>query len=263
MSLTNPEKIVTEERLNEYHQTILPYLGGMPDILANKFAKGDLYSTDEKMIGQWVDGKPVYQKTVDCGALPNNTLKTVAHNISNMDRCISISGYAYAYQVPEFIPLPFTTPSGTQYIVEIKCNLSDIKINTKYNMSEYTESYVTIQYTKTTDSAVAIGNDTDYSTDEKIVGTWVDDKPIYQRTWTNISTPSSQNTDVTVIDLSSLNIDTVVNYFGFIKTVGELNIYHNTSYKIETRIETNAVVMNVAGWISKPTSVTIQYTKTS
>ena len=28
MPLTNPNKVVTEERLNEYHRTILPYLGG-------------------------------------------------------------------------------------------------------------------------------------------------------------------------------------------------------------------------------------------
>ena len=28
MALTNPKNVVTEERLNEYHQTILPYLGG-------------------------------------------------------------------------------------------------------------------------------------------------------------------------------------------------------------------------------------------
>ena len=64
MSLTNPNKIVTEERLAEFYGEILPYLGGMPEILANKFDKGNLYSTNEKIVGSWIDGKPVYQKIV-------------------------------------------------------------------------------------------------------------------------------------------------------------------------------------------------------
>ena len=38
-----------------------------------------------------------------------------------------------------------------------------------------------LPFTKTTDSPIAIGSDTDYSTDEKIVGTWIDGKPLYQR----------------------------------------------------------------------------------
>ena len=63
MSVQNPERVVTKQDLADFYQCILPYLGGMPDILANKFSKGDMYSTDGKMIGQWIDGKPLYSKT--------------------------------------------------------------------------------------------------------------------------------------------------------------------------------------------------------
>ena len=38
------------------------------------------YSTDEvKTDEKWIDGKPIYRKTIICGALPNNTTKNVAH----------------------------------------------------------------------------------------------------------------------------------------------------------------------------------------
>ena len=65
MSLTNPNKVVTEQRLHDFYEELLPYLGGMPEVLANKFSKGDLYDTTEKMIGKWIDGKPpIHQQLV-------------------------------------------------------------------------------------------------------------------------------------------------------------------------------------------------------
>ena len=47
-----------------------------------------------KTRGPVIDGKPLYQKTVDCGALPSNTLKDVAHNISNIKFVVDIKGVA-------------------------------------------------------------------------------------------------------------------------------------------------------------------------
>ena len=43
-------------------------------------------STSEVNTGfTWVDGSPIYKKTVNFGVLPNNTSKQVAHNIQNVD----------------------------------------------------------------------------------------------------------------------------------------------------------------------------------
>ena len=42
------------------------------------------YSTSEVDTGYtWTDGSPIYKKTINIGALPNATTKSVAHNISN------------------------------------------------------------------------------------------------------------------------------------------------------------------------------------
>jgi hypothetical protein len=154
MPLTNPNKVVTEERLSEFYGQILPYMGGMPDVLANKFSKGDLYSTDEKMIGCWVDNRPLYQKTVATGG---------------------------------------NVPSGATLIQRTTQT-----------------GYDTILYTKTTDSPIAIGSDTDYSTDEKIVGTWIDGKLIWQNT---VSTGGNVPSGATLIlrtAMASTGYDTIL-----------------------------------------------------
>ena len=178
--ITHSDELVTKTDLSNFYQTILPYLGGMPDVLANKFSKADLYSTDEKIIGQWTDGKPLYQKTIDFGNLPSNTSKSADHNISNLDRVVDLFGMAQKSDRSDIIPLPFT--GATTNITTLWANATKVGSKTSAaSLSQY-YAYITNQYTKTTDSAVFIGNDTDYSTTEKIVGTWIDGKPIYQKT---------------------------------------------------------------------------------
>lgn len=51
------------------------------------------YSTTEQVVGTWVDGSPVYEKTfvINNPATGNNT---ITHNISNLDMLISVSGFA-------------------------------------------------------------------------------------------------------------------------------------------------------------------------
>jgi hypothetical protein len=67
------------------------------------------------------------------------------------------------------------------------------------NVSVYTEAYVTIYYTKTTDTA---GSGTwngqgglahHYSTNETVIGTWIDGKPIYEKTVEIANLPSTAN----------------------------------------------------------------------
>jgi hypothetical protein len=72
---------------------------------------------------------------------------------------------------------------------------------------------VLIQYTKTTDQSIAIGSDTDYSTTEKIVGTWIDGKPLYQKTWV---LQSFNRTGTNDLGLTSI-IDSVIPFNAFAK----------------------------------------------
>ena len=107
----------------------------------------DKYSETEHEVGKWIDGSVLYEKTIDCGALPNVASKNVAHGISNLKRIVNYTGYAYSTTNANSIPIPFATnsvfarvnSSGTDYLA----------ISTGSDLSAYNETYITIRYTKT------------------------------------------------------------------------------------------------------------------
>lgn len=108
------------------------------------------YSTTEQVVGEWIDGKPIYQKTVDFGALPNATTKNVPHGISNLDYIIEVYGVSSDGGSIQ-ANLPYVNPASLSNAVSIKINGSNIQIITASNMSTFTKTYVTLRYTKTTD----------------------------------------------------------------------------------------------------------------
>ena len=196
MSLTNPNKPVTEQRLSEFYQQILPYLGGMPDILANKFSRADLYSTDEKMIGRWIDGKPIYQKTVNFGHSYSGDYitKTLANlGISNVDIFMDMRGIALGSNGAS-MPVPESQSANDHFGLYYSASDTSITVYCTSANWKNRDVYITLKYTKTTDSSVEIGVDTDYSTTEKIIGTWVDGKPLYQKTFSGTGTSTNNNT---------------------------------------------------------------------
>lgn len=107
------------------------------------------YSTNEQVVGTWIDGKPLYEKTVDCGNLFNNGTKGIAHNISNIKRIVGHSGGAINSS-GTYLPLPKVSPTGLQYCVDIAITTTDIFITTGNDRTDY-YAYVTLRYTKTTD----------------------------------------------------------------------------------------------------------------
>lgn len=108
----------------------------------------DVYSTEETLTNKvWIDGKPIYRKVVDCGALPNNSLKTVAHNIANIGFVINL--YGIASDGSEWLPLPASYYSNSA--VGLSVDGTNISLRPYTNRTTYTTTYVTIEYTKSTD----------------------------------------------------------------------------------------------------------------
>ena len=110
------------------------------------------YSASEQWTGRtWLDGKKVYEKTIDVGALPNNSIKNIAHNILNIYRWIDITG---AYQQALMaLGANSAPPRGLVFGVESEnINTSvdavNIMIRTGTDRTNYT-GYVTLRYTCT------------------------------------------------------------------------------------------------------------------
>jgi hypothetical protein len=106
------------------------------------------YTTSEKKIGTWIDGKPIYRKTIDFGELPNATLKSVSHQIANLDKCIKIQGIATSPS--NLIPLPYIWINNTTYDIVLYVDKAKVNIQTGINRTGL-HGYVTLDYTKTTD----------------------------------------------------------------------------------------------------------------
>lgn len=109
------------------------------------------YSTEEKIIGKWIDGKPIYRKVIDFGSLPNNTAKTVSHGITNLDKVILISGYCSAPNSTSFFPIPLQYKGvDSNYNVEINVTTDYVRMSSSSDRSNYSATVI-LEYTKTTD----------------------------------------------------------------------------------------------------------------
>lgn len=104
------------------------------------------YFTNEQIIGTWL-GKPLYRKVIEVGSLPNNTLKEVAHNISNLDFVVNLKGAATNGN--NCLSLPRIHTTITLNIV-LEISKTNVVLYDQYDFSEYT-GYVIVEYTKTTD----------------------------------------------------------------------------------------------------------------
>lgn len=113
---------------------------------------GDNYSTTEKVVGYDTDYKPIYQKTIGFGALPNNTSKSLAHSLSNINKIWIYDGYVSGTvaSLAGTLPLSLSISNRTGATWAFYANTSNIICDASGDASSYTAS-VTVRYTKTTD----------------------------------------------------------------------------------------------------------------
>ena len=111
------------------------------------------YSTEEKVVGTWIDGKPLYRRMFDFGTLPNNSEVSKSHNIANIKHihinlgetfwCLNSTPYE------ESIGNSFSL-IYTNYIRLFEVNKTNLIIQTVANCTNY-HMLVCLEYTKTTD----------------------------------------------------------------------------------------------------------------
>lgn len=244
-ALTAGENIILENNVISADPNI--YIGNIPTN----------YSTEEKTIGTWTDGKPLYQKTILL-----NSIVFGSYQYIQLDSAVEakrIEGVIYRtnnradnldnYGVDDYYKHSISVrPSGIEY------NISSIYADGWKSMM------ITIQYTKTSDSAttVPVGDASYYTTDERIVGRWIDGKPLYQKTLVLNSEKEIGNTwDWTSIGVSAGDIDFYIsakayNSDGTFWNVNAATISGYIAIQTERNVDTITVKY-----------ITIQYTKTT
>lgn len=153
-----------------------------------------IYSTEEREVGTWTDGKPLYQKTVVLNSISvGENLYTL--DFVNVDTIVSKDfscirepqGSTKDYIIDESILELWDEGSVVPQIWRVNTNNVQVSLYSGYYTP--TNISITLKYTKTTDTPGsakynALGVPmTHYSTDEQVIGTWIDGKPIYRRTW--------------------------------------------------------------------------------
>lgn len=111
--------------------------------------KNLVYSQNETDTGMlWFDGKKIYRKVINCGALPNNSIKRVPINIENIDKVINLIMTALSKTNNLALSLPFHNING-DIVTAYKQN-NDIILGSNLDVSYYETSFAILEYTKTT-----------------------------------------------------------------------------------------------------------------
>ena len=107
------------------------------------------YSTEEKVVGKWIDGKPLYEKTVYFGSGTLSNKASVSFENMNIDKIMVISG-TFEDTIDGQLSIPVSL-DGTLH-VGFYCNRSGILLTFSGAFNgRISNAYAIIQYTKTTD----------------------------------------------------------------------------------------------------------------
>ena len=114
------------------------------------------YSTEEKVVGKWIDGKPIYEKTIEF-LFPGYGYNQVIYEFTDLDKCISLNGFC---QTNTYTYLNISCFAG--YLEGGESNYENVSLlvvdkklclsaSRSFDKHSGKSCYCTIQYTKTTD----------------------------------------------------------------------------------------------------------------
>lgn len=113
--------------------------------MLNLYNEQNSYSTSEINTGKkWIDGKPIYRKVIDLGALPNNTTKNIAHNIQDIEEIPELNVIA-RNNLGGRISLRYDGSTSSVY-----ATATNVVVTAAVDFSGFT-GYAILEYTKTTD----------------------------------------------------------------------------------------------------------------
>lgn len=104
------------------------------------------YSMAEQVVGTWIDGSTIYEKTLNVGTISTET--TVAHGIDNLDTIIDYSGFG-KYAGTDKAVIPFQNPaSGYGFGINAYNGTNLIVARSSFLGSNISDCYITLRYTK-------------------------------------------------------------------------------------------------------------------
>lgn len=224
-----------------------------------------IYSDTERVVGVWRDNKPLYAKTyhftsgwvndnwtdmTDLSGLNIDTFVKSDLSVSRVNNNLQYTGNGSIR--------PESSGQNPTISARYYSNHLQVMVN---NFNDIVRLDITILYTKTTDVAGSGNWNTDgvptvhYSTTEQVIGTWIDGKPIYQRTWDFVSTNIINENTWTNLFSNDIDIDKI--------TMNETLDDEGRSNKVAYCGVRNGYVAVYSTYATNIQTITIQYTKSS
>lgn len=219
-----------------------------------------IYSTEEREIGVWTDGKSLYEKTIVNELTLTSSWQQYTSS-SNMDTIVSVNcnylrdgeNTCGAFSTNEIAPWL----NRNNYIQV--CGTGSATNGWKIIS-------MTIRYTKTTDQPSS-GTWTPqgtpamhYSTDEQVIGTWYNGKTLYEKVVVFSSPINMTGSGVTISEFSTTGIEDVIQCDCFRDHDSQ---YGSGCSAVLATIYNGNLVLYDANGLSLATGLKIQYTKTS
>ena len=217
-----------------------------------------LYDTEEKIIGKWINGKPLYQKVIPfTTTLQNNVWIETPELIDDKEQIIQ----AFVVHSLSYMSVMGNTDRDASNYIRI-WNMRNTTLNI---------THVVIQYTKTIDAEnsfnigmienINLEQNIDfssiYSTDERIVGSWINGKPIYKKTFIVPDFNFSQSKEFT--DDSFIEIEFIIGAEMYDLTSSTVRFVPMGAKKINSN--TIGLYYKNDSW-NNIDAYTLQYTKT-
>lgn len=107
------------------------------------------FEISETFTGQYLNSKPIYQKMISVGALPNNTTKSISTGITGADYIWVDMENSFVFNSGASYPIPYVDPKtvANSIGVRITNNGATVNISTGANWSTYSGG-ITLRYTK-------------------------------------------------------------------------------------------------------------------
>lgn len=183
------------------------YSGGFGD----SYVYPILRSTDEREVGTWTDGKPLYEKSYE------GTISSTQQTIEDFGQTTitMVSGVGMVAKTTGSQMAIGMLPSATNWQSGLHVAANALKLFTTNEVNGGTYR-ITIRYTKDGDPAGS-GRWTSqrvptvhYSTAEQVVGTWVDGSTIYEKTYELSSELQISNTTWTSTAITQTGIGKIL-----------------------------------------------------
>ena len=107
------------------------------------------FEISEIFTGQYLNSKPIYQKMISVGVLPNNTTKSISTGITGADYIWVDMENSFAFNHGASYPIPYVDPKtvANSIGVRITNNGATVIVSTGTNWSTYS-GCITLRYTK-------------------------------------------------------------------------------------------------------------------